>query len=294
MKIHLVDGTFELFRAFYSAPARRSAEGQEVGATLGLLRSYSSLLAAPGVTHVAVAYDHVIESFRNELFSGYKTGDGIDPALWSQAALAEQAAQALGLVVWSMVEFEADDALATAAWRWRDMTEVEQIVLCSPDKDLAQCLTSEKVITWDRIRDKELDQPGVVEKFGVEAASIPDYLALVGDTADGIPGVARWGAKSAGAVLSCYKHLEAIPTHAADWAVKVRGADALAQKLAEHREAAFLYRRLATLRADVPLSESVNDLAYRGVDPTALPLLCARLGEPELAQRLMAKHGVRT
>lgn len=291
MKLYLVDGTFELFRAFYSAPSRRSPEGQEIGATLGILRSYSSLLGAPGVTHVAVAYDHVIESFRNQLFPGYKTGEGIDPALWSQAGLVEEAASAMGLVMWPMVEFEADDAMATAAYRWRDA--VEQVVLCSPDKDLAQCLTSDDVVAWDRIRDRFLDRAGVPQKFGVTPESIPDYLALVGDTADGIPGIPRWGAKSAGALLSHYGHLEAIPAHASQWAVKVRGADALAESLRLHVEQAQLYRTLATLRFDVPLAETLDDLAFRGVDGPALTLLCVKLGEPELAERLIAKHGVR-
>ncbi len=291
VKLYLVDGTFELFRAFYSAPSRRNADGQEVGATLGLLRSYSTLLGTAGVTHVAVAYDHVIESFRNQLFPGYKTGDGIEPALWSQAGLVEEAARALGLVTWPMVEFEADDAMATAALRWRD--EVAQVVLCSPDKDLAQCLTSDNVITWDRIRDRTLDRAGVPEKFGVTPESIPDYLALVGDTADGIPGIPRWGAKSAGAVLAHYKHLEAIPTDASSWAVKVRGAEALASSLELRSEDAKLYRTLATLRFDVPLTEKLDELAFRGVDAPALTLLCTKLGEPELAERLIAKHGAR-
>lgn len=293
MKIHLIDGTFELFRAFYSAPSRRSVDGQEVGATVGLLRNYSALLATPGVTHVAVAYDHVIESFRNQLFTGYKTGEGIEPALWAQAGLVEEAARALGLVVWSMVEYEADDAMATAAARWKDLPQVEEIVLCSPDKDLAQCLTSPKVIVWDRIRDRTMGQAGVPEKFGVLPESIPDYLALVGDTADGIPGIPRWGAKSAASVLAHYKHLEAIPPRATDWAVKVRGAEALAENLQKEIANARLYRTLATLREDVPLREDIEDLVYRGVDGPALQLLCERLGDPALAERLMAKHGVR-
>jgi 5'-3' exonuclease len=292
VKLYLVDGTFELFRAFYSAPSRRNGSGQEVGATLGILRSYSTLLGTPGVTHVAVAYDHVIESFRNRLFPGYKTGDGIEPALWSQAGLVEEAATALGLVMWPMVEFEADDALATAAERWRDA--VEQVVLCSPDKDLAQCLTSDNVVAWDRIRDRTLDRAGVPEKFGVSPESIPDYLALVGDTADGIPGIPRWGAKSAGAVLAHYKHLEAIPAEASQWGIKVRGAEALADNLKMQIEQAKLYRTLATLRFDVPLTETLADLVFRGVDAPALTLLCVKLGEPELAERLIAKHGVRS
>ena len=198
---------------------------------------------------------------------------------------------ALGLVTWPMVEFEADDAMATAAHRFHDA--VEQVVLCSPDKDLAQCLTVDNVVMWDRIRDRVLDRASVPEKFGVTPESIPDYLALVGDTADGIPGIPRWGAKSAGAVLSHYKHLEAIPPDARSWVVKVRGADALADNLRQHGEQALLYRTLATLRLDVPLNETLDDLAFRGVDGPALTLLCVKLGEPDLAERLIAKHGLR-
>ena len=292
MKIHLVDGTFELFRAFYSAPKVQAPDGQEVGATLGLLRSYSALLALPDVTHVAVAYDHVIESFRNQLFAGYKTGAGIDPELWSQAGLAEEAAAALGLVVWPMVEFEADDAIATAAARAASLPEVEQVVICSPDKDLAQCVVHPKVVTLDRIRNRTLDAAGVRDKFGILPASIPDYLALVGDTADGIPGVPRWGAKGASSILSHCHSLENIPRDINQWPVKVRGAQTLLDNLIAHFDQALLYRTLATLRTDVPLPESVEQLRHRGIEASKLAALCERLGQPELVQRLSERHGV--
>lgn len=293
MKIHLVDGTFELFRAFYSAPKVRAPHGQEVGATLGLLRSYSALLAMPEVTHVAVAYDHVIESFRNDLFPGYKTGAGIDPELWSQAGLAEEVATALGMVMWPMIEFEADDALATAAARFAADPHVEQVVICSPDKDLAQCLVHPKVVTWDRIRDRTLNAAGVQEKFGVPPASIPDWLALVGDAADGIPGIARWGAKGASAVLGHYRTLEAIPRDVTQWPFKVRGAQTLLDNLVNGFDQALLYRQLAILRTDVPLAEeTVAQLAYRGIRGAELHGLCERLGQVELAARYRERHGV--
>lgn len=293
MKVHLVDGTFELFRAFYSAPSQKTAAGQEVGATFGYLRSLSALVSTPGVSHVAVAFDHVIESFRNDLFAGYKTGEGIDPALWSQAGLVEEVTDALGVVVWPMIDFEADDALATAARRWHEDPAVEQIVICSPDKDLCQCLTLPKVVTWDRIRNRTLDAASAQEKFGVAPGSIPDYLALVGDTADGIPGVPRWGAKSAAAVLSCYGNIDAIPEDPRQWRCNVRGAAALGEALNANREAARLYRTLATLRFDAPIEHSLDDLEYRGTHASRLKAVCERLGDSEVASRLSAKHGSR-
>jgi 5'-3' exonuclease len=293
VKVHLVDGTFELFRAFYSAPSQKNSAGQEVGATLGYLRSLSLLVSTAGVTHVAVAFDHVIESFRNDLFAGYKTGEGIDPLLWSQAGLVEEATRALGVVTWPMVEFEADDALATASHLWHADPRVEQVVICSPDKDLCQCLTLSNVVTWDRIRDRTLDAAAAREKFGVGPESIPDYLALVGDTSDGIPGVPRWGAKSAASVLSCYGNIDAIPPDPRHWQCSVRGAAALSESLNSNIEAARLYRTLATLRFDVPLSESLDDLEYRGAPEPALSSLCETLGDPELAGRLLNKHGKR-
>ena len=215
MYVHLVDGTFELFRAYYGSPPSTDANGKEVGAARGLARSMLALLGERDVTHVAIAFDHVIESFRNDLYPGYKTGDGIDPALYGQFGLAEDACRALGIVTWPMIEFECDDALATAAARFAAAPSVERVVVCSPDKDLAQCVQGERVVCFDRMRRKRLDERGVVEKFGVHPKSIPDWLALVGDSADGYPGIPRWGAKSAAAVLGAYEKLEAIPADAA-------------------------------------------------------------------------------
>ena len=211
MKSLLVDGTYELFRSFYGPPPKRAPDGREVGATIGLMRSMLGLINEPGVTHIACAFDHVVESFRNDLFAGYKTGAGIDPELFAQFPLAEQAVRALGIVVWPMVEFEADDAIATAAVRFKDEPGVAQVVICSPDKDLAQLVTGNKVVCWDRRREIVYDEAAVIEKFGVAPASIPDYLALVGDSADGIPGIPVWGAKSSAALLSRYGRIEAIP-----------------------------------------------------------------------------------
>jgi 5'-3' exonuclease len=286
VNVHLVDGTYELFRAHFGAPSALAPDGAEVGATRGLLRSLGALLKEPGVTHVAVAFDHVVESFRNRLFDGYKTAEGLAPELLAQFPLAEEAARALGLVVWPMVEFEADDALATAAARFAALPEVERVYLCTPDKDLAQCVRGERVVGLDRMRRRTLDEAGVVEKFGVGPASIPDWLALVGDSADGIPGVERWGEKSASAVLARYLHLEAIPDDAARWEVPVRGAPKLAERLAASREAALLYRTLATVRIDVPLTEGLDELRWRGTRPDLLGPLGERLGVPNLAERL--------
>jgi 5'-3' exonuclease len=285
VKVHLVDGTYELFRSYFGAP-KRQVEGREVGATAGLVATLLALLAEEGVSHVAVAFDHVIESFRNRLFAGYKTGDGVEPELLAQFGLAETAARALGLVVWPMVEFEADDAMATAAARWEGEPEVEQVVLCSPDKDLAQCVREDRVVCLDRRRQKVLDEAGVVGKFGVAPSAIPDWLALVGDAADGIPGVPRWGAKSAAAVLFRYGRLEDIPPDPGSWDVPVRGAEALARSLSEVGEAVFLYRRLATLRLDVPLGEELADLHWRGARRQAVEELADELGRPEVFGRI--------
>src|SRR5512133_2812381 len=211
MKIHLVDGTYELFRNHFGAPPKKAPDGREVGATLGLLRSLLMLLTGPGVTHLACAFDTVIESFRNELYPGYKTGAGVDPNLLAQFPLAEEAVSALGVVVWPMVEFEADDAIASVVKRFKKNKSVEQFVICSPDKDLAQLVSGDKIVCLDRRREIVIDEAGVLEKFGVDPQSIPDWLAVVGDSADGYPGIPGWGAKSASAVLSHYKHLENIP-----------------------------------------------------------------------------------
>jgi 5'-3' exonuclease len=282
VKVHLVDGTFELFRAYFGAPSARSPSGQEVGATRGLLRSMLSLLREREVTHVACAFDTVIESFRNQLFEGYKRGDGLEPALWEQFPLAERGCAALGLTVWGMREFEADDALAAGARRYGAEPGVEQVVLCSPDKDLAQCVDGDRVVTVDRVRRTRRDEAGVWKRFGVGPASIPDYLALVGDAADGIPGIPGWGAKSTAAVLAHYTHLEAVPDDPEAWAVTVRGARRLAANLAEGREAAALYKRLATLRTDVPLEQGLDELRWRGADRPALEAFCEEIGDARL------------
>ncbi|HEX9564612.1 MAG TPA: 5'-3' exonuclease H3TH domain-containing protein [Gemmatimonadaceae bacterium] len=285
MRVHLVDGTWELFRAFYGAPAAR-AGGREVGATRGIMRSLLSLLREDGVTHVACAFDTVIESFRNDLYEGYKTGDGVPDELMSQFPLAERATEALGIVTWRMVEFEADDALATFAARAADSPEVEQVVICSPDKDLTQCVRGTRVVCLDRMRRRVMDESGVVEKFGVPPSAIPDWLALVGDTSDGYPGVPRWGAKSAAALLAACGTLDAIPDQAARWSVAVRGAESLARSLREHRADALLYRRLATLRIDVPLMESLDDLRWRGARRDDFVDLCREIDDMELVSRI--------
>lgn len=278
MKVHLIDGTFELFRAHFGAPASKSPSGQEVGATRGLIRSMAALLRKPEVSHIGFAFDTVIESFRNQLFDGYKTGAGIEPVLFAQFELAERAARALGIVTWSMMEFEADDALATAALRYAQDPRVEQVLICSPDKDLCQVVSGEKICTYDRIRDRIYDAAGVREKFGVGSASIPDYLAMVGDTADGIPGLARWGAKSSATVLAHYEHIENIPDDESSWPFTVRGAANLGKALREGREQVLLYKKLATLRIDVPLAESLDGIEWKGPDEAALAALCEELG----------------
>jgi len=286
MHIHLIDGTYELFRSYFGAPEALGPNGVEVGATRGILRSLLALLREDGVTHVACAFDHVIESFRNDLFAGYKTGEGVPPELMAQFPLAERAAHALGMVVWPMVEFEADDALATAAARFSAESDVKQVLICTPDKDMAQCVRGAQIVCFDRMRRRVLDEAAIVEKFGVSPASIPDWLALVGDDADGIPGVPRWGAKSAASVLAHYKHLEAIPDQAARWTVAVRGAAALAQSLGEHREEAILYRQLATLRTDVPLAEGIDDLRWRGARRSELTALFREIGDEKFVERV--------
>ncbi len=256
MKIHLIDGTYELFRNHFGAPPKQSPDGQEIGATLGLLRSLLALLARPEVTHVACAFDHVIESFRNDLYPGYKTSAGIDPDLLAQFPLAEEAVAA-----------------------------VEQIVVCSPDKDLTQLVSGNRIVCWDRRRDIVLDAPGVVEKFGVGPLSIPDWLALVGDAADGYPGIPGWGAKSASTVLARYEHLESIPNDPSQFGLGLGRAARLAENLAAHREEALLYRKLATLREDVPLSEKLDDLEWQGAR-SRLKEMCEAWGVADLPKRI--------
>jgi 5'-3' exonuclease len=297
--IHVVDGTYELFRAYFGAPKATAPDGREVGATRGIIRSLYSLLrpfertgdpstplGAGPVTHVACAFDHVIESFRNDLYAGYKTSAGVPEDLLSQFSLAERATHALGIVVWSMVEFEADDALATAAARWESAPGVDRVVICTPDKDVAQCVRDTRVVAFDRLRRRLLDEDGVVMKFGVPPASIPDWLALVGDAADGYPGVPRWGAKSAATMLAVYKHIDAIPDDARTWRVDVRGAAALAESLRAHRDEAMLYRHLATLRTDVPLAETLDDLRWLGARREELTTLCREIGDEAFLERI--------
>jgi 5'-3' exonuclease len=285
MKIHLLDGTYELFRNHFGAPPRKAADGQEVGATLGLLRGLIMLLSAPDVTHIACAFDHVIPSFRNELYPGYKTGEGVDPTLLAQFSLAEEAVSALGIVVWPMVEFEADDALASAAARFKTDERVEQIVVCSPDKDLAQLVSGSRIVCWDRRRDIILNEAGVVEKFGVSPQSIPDWLALVGDAADGFPGIPGWGAKSAAAVLARFNHLEAIARDAQEWGLGASRGARLSESLVKGWQDALLFRQLATLREDVPLEQNLDDLEWRGAFDR-LKAVCSRLGDEKIPPRI--------
>ena len=281
MKLHLIDGTYELFRAHFAMPPLQAPDGRPVGAVRGLVRTLLSLLRQEDVSHLACAFDHVVESFRNKMFAGYKTGAAVPPDLLAQFGLAERAVVSLGIVVWPMVEFEADDAIATAAFRWRDAPGVDQVVICSPDKDLAQMVRGANVVCLDRRRDITYDEAGVREKFGVQPESIPDYLGLVGDSADGIPGIPKWGAKTASRILARYNHIEAIPQDPADWSVELRGAGPIASSLAEHYDEALFYRELATLRLDVDLSESLEDLEWRGVKRNDFEELCAELGFSE-------------
>jgi 5'-3' exonuclease len=293
MQVHLIDGTYELFRAFFAVPSNTGPAGQEVAGTRALARSLLNLLSDSQVTHLAVAFDHVIESFRNQMFAGYKTGAGIDPALWSQFPLAEELTRALGIVTWPMVEFEADDAIATFAARCVDDAAVSRILICSPDKDFGQCVVGERVVLFDRMRAKLINEAGVHEKFGVGPASIPDWLALVGDTADGIPGIERWGAKSAAAVLAEYQDLDAIPDDANQWRIKVRGAPALAATLAASRQDAQLYRELARLRRDVPLVETLDALRWRGPNLPELAAFAAAVGDTRLVELATRTYAAR-
>ena len=282
MEVYLVDGTYELFRAYHALPALESPSGQPIGAVHGLIQSLLRLMRENEVTHIGCAFDSVIPSFRNDLFPGYKTGEGTPPELLAQFELAERAAAALGICVWPMVEFEADDAIATAAQQLRRNSAVERIIICSPDKDLAQLVEGERVVCLDRRRGETIGEDAVIAKYGVAPQSIPDLLALTGDTADGIPGLPRWGAKSTAAVLSRYGHLERIPVNA-PWDVAVRGAAALQGILSEEYENALLYRQLATLRRDVPIDATPGAIEWRGVNRAEYEALCRELGSERLA-----------
>ena len=276
MRVHLVDGTYELFRHFYGVPSHRNEAGEEVGASRGVLNSMLALLG-DGATHVGVATDHVIESFRNDLWPGYKDGSGVDPDLKAQFPLLEDALRALGLTVWAMVEDEADDALASAAAVAGADDRVDEVLICTPDKDLAQCVGG-RVVQFDRRQRVRYDTEGVRTKFGVEPESIPDYLALVGDSADGFPGLAGWGAKSAAAVLARYRHLEAIPVAAGQWEVSVRNSPRLAATLTAERDQVLLFRTLARLRTDCAVGR-VDDWRWTGPAPHFADL-CRRLDRP--------------
>ena len=282
MKIHLIDGTYELFRAYFAMPPLRAPDGRAVGAVRGLLQTLLVLLRQEDVTHLACAFDHVVESFRNKMFDGYKSGAGIPDDLLAQFELAERAASSLGIVVWPMIEFEADDAIASAAFKWREASGVDQIVICSPDKDLTQMVRDKQVVCLDRRKNITSDEAAVWEKFGVAPESIPDYLGLVGDSADGIPGIPKWGAKTAARILSRYSHIEAIPEDPSGWEVELRGVGAIASSLLEHREEAMFYRELATLRLDVDLPESLDQLEWLGVKRNDFEILCDELGFTKL------------
>lgn len=285
MKIHLIDGTYELFRNYYGAPPRKAPDGRQVGAVLGLLNSLLALITKSGVTHLACAFDHVIESFRNDLYPGYKTGAGVDPLLLAQFPLAEEAVTALGIVVWPMVKFEADDAIATAATRFANEPGVEQVVVCSPDKDLAQLVSDDKIVCWDRRREIIYNDAAVQVKYGVPPASIPDYLALVGDAADGYPGIPGWGAKSAATVLAQFGHIESIPSDTSRWSLGASRGKRLAESLQANMQDALLFRTLSTLRRDVPIKEKLRDLEWRGAMERLKPL-CDELGDKKLAERV--------
>jgi 5'-3' exonuclease len=263
LKIHLVDGTYELFRHYFAVPKARDAQGREVGAVRGVLASLLAMMHS-GVTHMGVATDHVIESFRNDLWQGYKTGEGVEPDLLSQFPILEEVLTAAGIVAWPMVEFEADDALAAATALALKDPRVEQVVICTPDKDLAQCVQGSLVVQLIRRTGVTIDEAGVIAKFGVPPASIPDYLALVGDSADGYPGLRGWGAKSTAAVLAKFGHIESIPESALEWHVNVLNSGSLASTLAQERELALLFRKLATLRTDIPLFDNVDFLRWNG------------------------------
>lgn len=287
MRVHLVDATYELFRTYFGAPPKTAPDGREVGAVRGLMSTLLYLLREEGATHVGCATDHVIRSFRNDLWPYYKTEEGIAPDLWAQFPIAEDAMRALGFVVWPMVEFEADDALAAATAKFT--SACEQVVICTVDKDLAQCVDDTHVIMSDRRRKTTLDQAGVLAKFGVEPKQIPDFLALVGDTADGYPGLPGFGAKGAAAVVRAFGSLENIPVDAATWPSDLRGAARLAATFAEQRDAALLFKKLATLRADAPIPESLDDLRWRGPKPE-LEAFCKELGLYEILARVPARR----
>ena len=293
MDVYLIDGTYELFRHYFALPSHRNARDEEVAAARGVLGYLLSLLES-GVTHIGVATDHVIESFRNDLWAGYKTGEGIEPALLSQFPILEEGLVAMGVVSWPMTDLEADDGLAAAAVFAAAQPEVERVLICSPDKDLGQCVSDGRIVQRVDSRNGTIrDEAGVVERFGVSPASIPDYLALVGDSSDGYPGLPGWGAKSAAALLARYAHLDAIPDAAASWDVLVRGAEKLAATLRDNRDLALLFRDLATLRTHEPVLMSLEELRWLGPTPDFVAFV-ARMEQPALLQRAqsLARRGI--
>ncbi len=286
MDVYLVDGTYELFRHFFAVPSTKDAHGQEIGAVRGVLTSMLSMLEK-GTTHLGVATDHVVESFRNDLYPGYKTSEGVAPELLSQFPILEEALADMGVLVWPMVEFEADDALASAAVKAAQDVHVRQVFICTPDKDLSQCVVGTRIVQMDRRTDLIRDEPGVVAKFGVSPPSIPDYLAVVGDSADGFPGVAGWGPKAAALVLSQYPHLEDIPKDVQQWHPSIKRARTLSESLFGAWNDALLFRTLATLRLDVPVFNTVEDLRWSGPGPR-FEEQCRRLKAPDLLRRTQA------
>jgi 5'-3' exonuclease len=271
LDVRLIDGTYELFRHYYALPSALDQNGHEVAATRGVLASVLGMIQA-GATHVAVATDHVIESFRNNLWPGYKTGEGVEPALLSQFPLLEEVLSAAGVVVWPMIEFEADDALAAAAQAADKDPRVDRVIICTPDKDLAQCVRGERVVQLNRRTRVTLDEAGVIRKFGIPPESVPDYLALVGDAADGYPGLPGWGPKSTAAVLAKFRHIEYIPEDSKDWKVDAASASTLAATLSRERELAYLFRTLATLRTDIALFDDIEQLRWKGPTPAFTPI----------------------
>jgi 5'-3' exonuclease len=287
MDIYLIDGTYELFRYFYAVPSSKNASGQEIGAVRGVLGSILTMIEG-GATHIGVATDHVIESFRNDLYRGYKTGEGVDQELLSQFPILEKALQSMGVLVWPMIEFEADDALASAAAKAAKDKRVRRVIICTPDKDLSQCVVGSRVVQLDRRRESLRDEAGVIAKFGIKPCSIPDYLAVVGDSADGFPGIAGWGAKAAAAVFSQYPHLEDIPKDWQHWDPSLRRARPLAEALFAGWDDALLFRTLATLRVDVPVFRSIDELRWRGPCKD-FKRTCERMKAPNLLQRTSAR-----
>lgn len=291
MRVHLIDGTYELFRHYFVLPSRLTPAGIEVAAARGVVESVLRMLE-DGATHIAVATDHTVESFRNDLWPDYKTGAGIEPELLGQFPLLEEGLEALGVVVWPMTEYEADDALAAGAAMAAADQRVEQVLICTPDKDLAQCVVDEHVVQFDRRKRQLIDRAGVIEKFGVPPESIPDYLALVGDTADGFPGLKGWGAKSSATVLAEYGHIEALPSNVETWAAKPRGAARLSETLEANRELAILFRRIATVVREAPVSSTVDELRWTG--PTSdWTRVCGDFGAPGMLDRAAVLAGQR-